>query len=155
MAKYYKLIAENRAARHEYLIVETFAAGIALKGTEVKSIRQGSVNLKDSFGRIEKSEIWIYGMHINPYEQGNIYNVKSTRPRKLLLNRNEMKKVIGKVSEKGLTIIPLKLYFDGNWAKLEISIAKSKKLYQKKETLKKRAIAMEISRELRRRTKET
>lgn len=153
MPKYYKLIAENRAARHEFIIMDKIEAGLMLKGTEVKSIRQGKANLKDSFGRVEKNSLYIYGMHVSPYGQGNIHNADPMRPRKALLHAHELKKIIGKASEKGLTIVPLRLYFLGNWAKIEIGIAKGKKLHEKRETLKKRAIERDIGRELRERIK--
>ncbi|MFC1560251.1 SsrA-binding protein SmpB, partial [Candidatus Margulisiibacteriota bacterium] len=107
---YRKVVSENRKARHEYAILETYQAGIALAGTEVKSVRNGKVNLKDSFGRVEHGEIWLYNAHISPYEKGSIYNLDPKRPRKLLLKKQELKKLIGKVSEKGLTLVPLKMY---------------------------------------------
>ena len=148
MARYYKQIAENRRARHDYNIIEVYKAGLILTGTEVKSIRIGRVNLKDSFARAEKGELWVYGMHISPYEKGSIYNVDPTRPRKLLLDAGELKRIIGKSGQRGLTLIPLKLYFDGNWAKIDLGLCKAKKLYEKREALKIKAVKREIEREV-------
>ena len=148
MARYYKQIAENRRARHDYNIIEVYKAGLVLTGTEVKSIRIGRVNLKDSFARAEKGELWVYGMHISPYEKGSIYNVDPTRPRKLLLDAGELKRIIGKSGQRGLTLIPLKLYFDGNWAKIDLGLCKAKKLYEKREALKIKAVKREIEREV-------
>lgn len=144
MARYYKVISDNRKARHDYTIIEVYKAGIELKGTEVKSVRLGNVSLRDSFGRPEKGEIWLYNMHIRPYEKGNIYNVKPKRPRKLLLKASEIKKLTGKVNQRGFALVPLKIYFDGNYAKVDLALAKSKKLYEKRETLKRKAAEKEI-----------
>ncbi len=120
MPRYKKVLSENRKAFFDYAIIETYQAGISLKGTEVKSIRMGKVNLKDSFARIDKGEIWLYNMHVSPYEQGGRYNLNPIRERKLLMNRNEMNKLIGRVQEKGLTLIPLKLYLMDNWVKVDL-----------------------------------
>ena len=147
MPKYFKSICDNRRAGHDYSILETFQAGIVLEGTEVKSSRQGKVNLKDSFGRIENGGVWIYGMHITPYKEGNRYNPEETRPRKLLLTESEIKKITGRVAEKGLTIVPLKMYFSGNWAKLEIGIAKAKKTYEKRDVKRLKDLDKEAERE--------
>jgi len=146
MPRYKKVLSENRKAFFDYSIIESFQAGIALKGTEVKSIRMGKANLNDSFARVEKGEIWLYNMHISPYEQGGRYNLNPIRERKLLLNRNEMKKLIGRVQEKGLTLVPLKIYLMGNWVKVDLALAKSKKLYEKREKIKKREVEREVSR---------
>ncbi len=146
MPRYKKVLAENRKAFFDYTVLETFQAGIALKGTEVKSIRLGKANLKDSFGRVENGEIWLYNMHISPYEQGGRYNLNPIRERKLLLNKGEMKKLIGRVQEKGLTLIPLKLYLMDNWVKVDLALAKSKKEYEKREKIKKKEAAREVER---------
>ncbi len=146
MAKYFKVIAENRKARFDYNILETYKAGLVLEGSEVKSIRLGRVNLKDSFGRIEKEEVWIYGMHISPYETADKRKINPVRPRKALLKKKELVKLTGKVSEKGLTLIPLKIFFEGNWAKIELGLAKAKKKYEKREKLRRKAIEREVER---------
>jgi SsrA-binding protein len=146
MPRYKKVLAENRKAFFDYSILETFQAGIALKGTEVKSIRMGRVNLKDGFARVDKGEIWLYNMHVSPYEQGGRYNLNPIRERKLLLNKGEMKKLIGRVQEKGLTLIPLKLYLMDNWVKVDLALAKSKKEFEKREKIKKKEAAREVER---------
>ena len=115
-------------------------------GTEVKSIRNGGVQLKESFARIEKGEAWLYNCHIAPYEKGGIYNVEPTRKRKLLIHEEEIRKLAGKISEKGLTLIPLKMFFSGDWAKVELGLARAKKLYDKRETIKKRDAEREAER---------
>lgn len=145
MAKYFKLIAENRKARFDYNILETYKAGLVLEGSEVKSIRQGKVNLKDSFGRVEKDELLIFGLHISPYQK-TVLN--PTRPRKVLLKKRELVKLIGKAAEKGLTIVPLKIFFDGNWAKIELGLAKAKRKYEKREKIKLRETQKEIEKAL-------
>ncbi|ABB14089.1 MULTISPECIES: SsrA-binding protein SmpB [Carboxydothermus] len=144
-----KIIAENRKAYHDYHILEKYEAGIALKGTEVKSIRLGRVNLRDSFARIENGELWLYNMHISPYEQGNRFNHEPKRPRKLLMHKREIMRLFGKTREKGLTLVPLKLYFKGNYAKIELGLAKGKKIYDKREEMAKRDAAREIEKALR------
>ncbi|NYE57305.1 SsrA-binding protein SmpB [Carboxydothermus ferrireducens] len=144
-----KIIAENRKAYHDYHIFEKYEAGIALKGTEVKSIRLGRVNLRDSFARIENGELWLYNMHISPYEQGNRFNHEPKRPRKLLMHKSEIMRLFGKTREKGLTLVPLKLYFKGNYAKIELGLAKGKKMYDKREEMAKRDAAREIEKALR------
>ena len=126
-----KIIAENRKARHDYHIHETYEAGLVLTGTEVKSLRAGKVNLKDSYAGVENAEIYLYNMHISPYEQGNRFNHEPLRKRKLLLHRYEINKLIGKVKEKGFTLVPLKLYFVRGRAKAEIALVSGKKLYDK------------------------
>jgi len=146
MPRYKKVLAENRKAFFDYTILETFQAGISLKGTEVKSIRLGRANLKDSFARVDKGEIWLYNMHVSPYEQGGRYNLNPIRERKLLLNKGELKKLIGRVQEKGLTLIPLKLYLMDNWVKVDLALAKSKKEYEKREKIKKKEAAREMGR---------
>jgi SsrA-binding protein len=141
VAKYFKVVAENRKARFDYNILDIFKAGLVLTGNEVKSIRLGRVNLMDSFGRVERGEILVFGMHVTPYGAAKIDPV---RPRKVLLNKREALKLIGKASEKGLTIVPLKLFFDGNWAKLDLALAKAKKKYEKRETLRLREVKREV-----------
>lgn len=147
MPKYYKVAAENRKARFDYNIIEVYKAGLVLTGNEVKSIRLGRVNLQDSFARVEKNELWIYGMHISPYTSASsAVKVDPLRRRKVLLNYREMVKLIGKVAEKGLTLVPLKVYFDGNWAKVDLALAKSKKKYEKREKLRRQTAEREIER---------
>ena len=155
MAKsnYYKLIKDHRRARFDFNILEVYTAGIELKGTEVKSLRQGKANLKGSFAREKNGELWLFGMHINPYEKGNIYNRDPLRVRKLLLKKHEMKRVVGKVSQKGLTLIPLKLYFKGNFAKIDLGLAKAKITHEKRDYIKEKDLAREANRELSERLK--
>ena len=141
-----KVIATNRQARYNYTILESFEAGIELRGTEVKSLRGGQANLKESFARVENGELFLYNMHIAPYEFGNIANVDPIRPRKLLLHKNQIRRLIGDLSAKRLTLIPLKLYFKHGIAKVELAVAKGKKLYDKREAIRRR----ESERELRR-----
>jgi SsrA-binding protein len=133
-----KNITVNRKARHEYAIMQTYEAGIVLVGTEVKALRQGKANLVDSYAALKDGEVWLYGAHISVYEQGNINNHEPTRTRKLLLNKSEIKKLIGKVKEKGLTLIPLRLYFRNGKVKVELALAKGKKVYDKREAIAKR-----------------
>jgi SsrA-binding protein len=133
-----KNITVNRKARHEYFILQSFEAGIALKGTEVKALRQGKANLVDSYASVDKSEVWLHSANISVYEQGNINNHEPTRARKLLLNKSEIRKLIGKVKEKGLTLIPLRLYFKNGKVKVELAVVKGKKVYDKRESIAKR-----------------
>ncbi len=133
-----KNITVNRKARHEYTILQTFEAGIVLKGTEVKSLREGKINLVDSYVSIRNSEVWLIGTHISPYTQGNINNHDPVRDRKLLLNKSEIRKLIGKTKEKGLTLIPLRFYFKKGKVKVEIALAKGKKVYDKRRDIAKR-----------------
>ena len=139
-------IASNRAAYHEYFVIEKFETGIELFGTEVKSLRGGRVNLKDSFCRIDGGELWVYGMHISPYEQGNIFNKDPYRPRKLLMHRREIDRLFGQVGQKGYSIIPLSIYFYGRWAKMEIGLCKGKKLYDKRATEAEKSAKREMER---------
>mgnify|MGYP002555024097 CR=1 FL=1 len=132
------LIADNRKARHDFNIHETYEAGIALTGTEIKSIRQGKLNLKDSFCRIDKGELLLYGVHISPYEQGNRFNHEPERTRKLLMHKSEINKLIGKVQTKGYSLVPISLYFKGSLVKLELGIGKGKKLYDKRADIAKK-----------------
>ena len=144
-----KLVAGNKKARHDYFIEEVYEVGIVLTGTEIKSARQGKVSLKESYAKIEKGEIIIYGMNISPYEQGNRFNVDPLRPRKLLLHKSEIRKLIGYTTLKGLTLVPLSMYIneDGR-AKLELAVARGKKLYDKRETIAKRDAARDIDRRM-------
>jgi SsrA-binding protein len=144
-----KAASLNRQAYHHYHILETFEAGMVLQGTEVKSIREGRVNLKDSYGLVKNGEIWLLNCHISPYSHGNRMNHDPLRTRKLLLHRSELRKLIGKTTEKGLTLVPTKIYFHNGRAKCEIALAKGKKLYDKRETEKKRSWDRERGRLLR------
>lgn len=134
-----KVVANNKKARHDYFIEETYEAGIVLTGTEIKSIRQGKVNIKESYAKIEKEELIIYGMHISPYEHGNRFNVDPLRPRKLLLHKREIRKLAGYITLKGLTLVPLRMYINERGrAKLEIAVARGKKDYDKRNAIAKR-----------------
>ena len=141
-----KLIAQNKKARHDYFVDDTFEAGIELCGTEVKSLRSGAVNLKDSFCRFKDGELFAMGIHISPYEQGNIFNKEPRRDRKLLLHRKELDRLFGAVGKKGFSLIPLSLYFSGKWVKLELGLCRGKKLYDKREADAKRTMEMEARR---------
>jgi len=148
-----KIVAENRKARHDYHIHETFEAGIALTGTEVKSLRAGKANLKDSYARIDNSELMLHNMHISPYDQGNRFNHEPLRTRKLLMHRYEINKLVGKTQEKGYTLVPLKLYFTRGRAKVEIALATGKKNYDKRQDIAERDAKREIDRAFRDRQK--
>ena len=137
-------IATNKKAWHDYFIDETFEAGISLSGTEVKSIRLGKVNLKDSYARIKDGEIFICNMHISPYEKGNIFNLDPIRDRKLLLKKLEINRLYGIMSQKGSTLIPLNIYFSGKWVKVELGLGKGKKLYDKREDIAEKDAKREI-----------
>ncbi|MBQ7013142.1 MAG: SsrA-binding protein SmpB [Oscillospiraceae bacterium] len=143
-----KLIAENRKARHEYFILEDFEAGIELTGTEVKSIRQGNVNLKDSWCSIENGELFLKQMHISPYEKGNIFNRDPLRVRRLLMHKREINRLYGKQKQDGLTLIPLSLYFKDSRVKVQLGLCKGKKLYDKREDAAKRDAKRTIDRAL-------
>ena len=127
-----KLISQNKKAYHDYFIEETYECGISLAGTEVKSIRAGQINLKDSFASIDKGEVWVTGMHISPYEKGNIFNKDPLRERKLLMHKNEILRLLGKVKEDGYSLVPTKVYLKGSKVKVELALAKGKKLYDKR-----------------------
>lgn len=142
-----KLIANNKKAYHDYFILDTYEAGIALHGTEVKSLRMGKCSVKESFIRVEKGEVFIYGMHISPYEKGNIFNKDPLRPRKLLLHKAEINKMLGKTKEKGMAIVPLKVYFKGSLVKVEIGLARGKKLYDKRNDIAKKDQQREAQRD--------
>ena len=139
-------ITVNRAARHEYFVLETYEAGIELYGTEIKSIRNGSVNLKESWADIQNGEVFVYGMHISPYEKGNIFNRDPFRVRKLLLHKKEINKLLGKIKQDGLTLVPLSLYYKGPRVKMELGLCKGKKLYDKREDAAKRDAKRNIDR---------
>lgn len=143
-----KNIAKNPTARHNYDIIDTMEAGIVLTGTEIKSIRNGKVNLKDSYAALQNGEIYVYSMHISPYEHGNIFNKNPLRNRKLLLNKREIFRLAGMIKQKGYTLIPISLYFKNNIVKLELGIGKGKKLYDKREDLKKKDSQMYIQKHL-------
>jgi len=141
-----KVIAQNKKAHHDYLIEETYEAGIVLQGTEIKSIRAGKVNLKDSYAKIENGEVFLHQMHISPYEQGNRFNHDPLRTRKLLLHRKEINKLIGLTKEQGYSLVPLKIYLKNGFAKITLALAKGKKKYDKREELKKREAKRAIER---------
>ena len=142
-----RLIANNKKAYHDYFIEDTYEAGIELAGTEVKSMRMGKCSIKESFIQIEHGEVFVYGMHISPYEKGNIFNKDPLRTRKLLLHQYEIRKIAAKIAEKGFTLVPLKVYFKGSLVKVEIGIAKGKKLYDKRQTIAKNHQRREAERE--------
>lgn len=143
-----KLIANNKKAFHDYFIEDTWEAGIALVGTEVKSLRMGKCSLKESFIQIHKGEVFIYNMHISPYEKGNIFNKDPLRPRKLLVHRYEINKIVGKIDQKGYTLVPLQIYFKGSLVKVEFALAKGKKLYDKREDIAKKDAKRNIERSI-------
>lgn len=142
-----KLIANNKKAYHDYFIDETYEAGIALHGTEVKSMRMGKCSIKESFIRIEDGEVFVYGMHVSPYEKGNIFNKDPLRVKKLLMHKAEINKLLGKIKEKGYTLVPLQVYFSHGKVKLEIGLARGKKLYDKREDIAKKDQRREAEKE--------
>lgn len=133
-----KLIANNKKAFHDYFIEDTYEAGIALAGTEVKSLRSGKCSIKEAFVRVENGEVYVYGMHVTPYEKGNIFNKDPLRVRKLLLHKSEIRKIEGQIAQKGYTVVPLSVYFSGSLVKVEIGLAKGKKLYDKRQDIAKK-----------------
>lgn len=143
----HKLIANNKKAYHDYFIEEKYEAGLVLHGTEVKSLRMGKCSIKESFIRIEGAEMFIYGMHISPYEKGNIFNKDPLRVKKLLLHKREITKLLGKIKEKGYTLVPLQVYFNNGLAKIEIGLARGKKLYDKREDIAKKDQRREAEKE--------
>lgn len=143
-----KLVANNKKAYHDYFIEEKYEAGIVLHGTEVKSLRMGKCSIKEAFIRIENGEVYAYGMHISPYEKGNIFNKDPLRPKKLLLHKQQIRKLIGNSSEKGYTLVPLQVYFKDGRAKIEIGLAKGKKLYDKRQDIAKKDQRREAEKEL-------
>jgi SsrA-binding protein len=144
MASEDRVVATNRRARHEYEILETFEAGLVLRGTEVKSLRDGQVNFKDSYATIRNGEAWLRGCHISPYSHGTDANHEPERDRKLLLHKREITRIVGKTAEKGLTVVPLKIYFKGGRIKIEIGLARGKKLHDKRATLRERETKREM-----------
>jgi len=146
----HKLLADNRKAFHDFEILEKYTAGIVLTGTEIKSVRKGSVNLKDGFARIEQGEMWLYNVHISLYENGNRYNHEPLRTRKLLLTKQELKKIIGKIKESGLTLVPINMHLSHGFAKIEIALAKGKTLHDKRETISKKTAKREIEKAVKR-----
>lgn len=148
-----KVVARNKKARHDYNIEETYEAGIKLQGTEIKSIRARNVNLKDSFAVVEKGEVFLYNMHISPYKQGNRYNHEPERKRKLLLHKNEIRKLIGYTKQKGYTLIPLSLYLKRDLAKVELAVAKGKNVHDKRRDIAKRTAEREMEKAFRRKMK--
>lgn len=141
-----KLVVSNRKARHEYHVLQTHEAGMVLQGTEVKSLRNGKANLQDAFARFSGGELWLYNLHISPYEAGNRHNHDPLRPRKLLLHRREMRRLVGEAEQEGLTLVPLDIYFRGGIAKLTLALVRGKKLHDKREDLKTREVKREMER---------
>jgi SsrA-binding protein len=141
-----KVVCDNRRARHEYEIIEVFQTGIDLVGTEVKSMRQGKANLQDAFARVEDGQLWLYNCHVSPYDFGNRFNHDPLRRRRLLMHRGEIRKLNSRVKEKGLTLIPLRLYFQRNWVKVDLALARGKHLYDKRETVTKRESKRQLER---------
>ncbi|HZK49256.1 MAG TPA: SsrA-binding protein SmpB [Thermoleophilia bacterium] len=149
----YKLIAQNKKAFHDYHIEETFEAGIVLTGTEVKSLRVGKANLRDSYASVKENELWLIGVHISPYEQGNVFNHDPLRNRKLLVHRHELKRLVGKIQRAGYTLVPTKMYFKDGRAKVEVALAKGKATYDKRQDLAKKDAQRDIERGFRERHK--
>ncbi|MFD1739406.1 SsrA-binding protein SmpB [Bacillus salitolerans] len=148
-----KVVAQNKKANHDYFIEETYEAGIVLQGTEIKSIRNGRINLRDSFARVHRGEVFLYNAHISPYEQGNRFNHEPLRTRKLLLHKKQIAKLIGETKEAGVTLVPLKVYLKNGFAKVLIGLGKGKKNYDKREDLKKKEAKRDIERAFRDRQK--
>ncbi|MEW6061938.1 MAG: SsrA-binding protein SmpB [Bacteroidota bacterium] len=144
-----RIAISNRRARHDYEILDVYEAGIVLKGSEVKSLRQGRANLQDSYADLKRGEVWLHNMHISPFEHANRFNHDPVRDRKLLLNKSEIRKLIGKTTERGLTLVPLKIYFKKGIAKVELALAKGKKSYDRREDIKKRDVEREMRRNFR------
>ncbi|MBQ3002669.1 MAG: SsrA-binding protein SmpB [Clostridia bacterium] len=141
-----KIVAQNKKAYHEYFVDEKFEAGLELTGTEVKSVRKGAVNLKDAFCRVEDGEMLVFGMHISPYENGNIFNREPMRTRRLLMHKKEIMRLFGQVGQKGYALIPLSVYFRGKWAKMEIGLCRGKKLYDKRDAAAEKSAKREMDR---------
>ena len=146
MAEMIKIVSQNKKAYHEYFVDDKFEAGLELTGTEVKSLRKGAINLKDSFCRIDDGELLVFGMHISPYEQGNIFNRDPYRTRKLLMHKKEIMRLFGQVGQKGYALVPLSVYFKGKWAKMEIGLCRGKKLYDKRDADAERSAKREMER---------
>ena len=147
-----RVTISNRKARHDYFIIETLEAGIVLTGTEIKSVRRGNANLQDSYADLRNGEVWLEGMHISPYEQGNINNHEPRRKRKILLHRKQIRKLISGIKENGITLVPLSVYFKGPYAKIELALARGKKSFDKREAIAKRDAERDIARAKRSRT---
>jgi len=148
-----KVVTENRKARHEYHILETFEAGLVLTGTEVKSLRGGKSNLQDSYARVENAELMLYNMHISPYAQGNQFNQEPKRTRKLLMHKQEIMRLLGKTREKGLALIPLKVYFKNGLAKVDLALAKGKKMYDRRDDIAERDARRDMDRVMKERSR--
>lgn len=146
MGEMIKIVSQNKKAYHEYFVDEKFEAGLELTGTEVKSLRKGAINLKDSFCRVDNGELLAFGMHISPYEQGNIFNRDPYRTRRLLMHKKEIMRLFGQVGQKGYALIPLSVYFKGKWAKMEIGLCRGKKLYDKRDADAERSAKREMER---------
>lgn len=149
----FKTIADNRAARHNFFVIESFETGMELVGTEVKSIRGGGVNLKDSWCTIDHGELWVKGMHISPYEKGNIFNKDPVRVRKLLMHKREIMRLYGLIKQEGLTLVPLSIYFKGSRVKLQLGLCKGKKLHDKRDDMARRDAKREIERAIKERSR--
>lgn len=141
-----RVVAQNRKARHEFHVLETWEAGLVLQGTEVKSLRDGKANLADAFATMSRGELWLYNMHVSPYEQGNRFNHDPLRPRKLLMHRSELRKLVGQVEQKGLTLVPLDVHFSNGIAKVTLALVRGKKLHDKRDTLRERAEQRDMER---------
>jgi SsrA-binding protein len=141
-----RIAVQNRRARHEYHILETWEAGLVLQGTEVKSLRMGRANLQDAYARIDRGELWLHNVHISPYEQGNRFNHEPLRPRKLLMHRNQLRKLLGQVEQQGLTLVPLDIHFSRGIAKVNLALVKGKKLHDKRDALRERAERRDVER---------
>ena len=141
-----RVVAKNRKARHEFHVLQTWEAGLVLQGTEVKSLREGKANLADAYARIDGGELWLYNMHVSPYEAGNRFNHDPLRRRKLLMHRSELRRLVGEVEQKGLTLVPLDVHFSGGIAKVDLALVRGKKLHDKRDTLRERAVARDTER---------
>ena len=141
-----RVVAKNRKARHEFHVLQTWEAGLVLQGTEVKSLRDGKANLADAYARMDGGELWLYNMHVSPYEAGNRFNHDPLRRRKLLMHRNELRRLVGEVEQKGLTLVPLDVHFSGGIAKVDLALVRGKKLHDKRDTLRERAVARDMER---------
>lgn len=146
MSEMIKIVSQNKKAYHEYFVDERFEAGLELTGTEVKSLRKGAINLKDSFCRVDNGELLVFGMHVSPYEQGNIFNRDPYRTRRLLMHKKEIMRLFGQVGQKGYSLIPLSVYFKGKWAKMEVGLCRGKKLYDKRDADAERSAKREMER---------
>ena len=141
-----RVVAKNRKARHEFHVLQTWEAGLVLQGTEVKSLRDGKANLADAYARLDGGELWLHNMHVSPYEAGNRFNHDPLRRRKLLMHRSELRRLVGEVEQKGLTLVPLDVHFSGGIAKVDLALVRGKKLHDKRDTLRERAVARDMER---------